>query len=712
AGSNCVVYSILELWSYDSAVINALTQQDIIDRVNTVTTSPMYGNTIDVTTYLGSRTTNSSGSIVEAQAAILTWLTLGNDTMESITESWETKFIELGRTARANIDTLYVLSGKSWQEESGKAIDGDVSLLSIGYFLVILFVLSVLGKFNLMEQRAWLTLGGFICIGLSILVSIGLSSAFQQGYGPLQSVLPFLLLGIGVDDMFVIMGALNNLKGEELDLDIPQKVGQVLRHAGVSITVTSFTDFVAFMVGATTIIPALRSFCIYAAVGIMALYVLQAVFFTACLTLDLRRLEQRRDGCCFCCVTRPSPPYVPNACSQRQVVPHVFSHGLASLVTKLPFKVVATVIALALLGVNIWGFVELELYFDSNWFLPDDSYARDFTKAQDRQFPEDGFTGYVYCGNLDYFGRKAQFETLGSSMDASSVIYTGTTDSWFTALTTWLADPATTDTSITSLLDPSSKFFIIIRICVLFTLVSLCTVCPGKSARVFLCTVYPGKSSRVFLCTVYPGKSSRVFLCTVYPGKYVYCVLCTLVSLCTVYCVLCPLVSLCTVYPGKSVHCVDVAGTMHFWNLTIDTVTSIILILSIGLAVDYSAHIGHMFMTRTKETLGEMGPCVFYGGFSTFLAFILLSNSNSYVFSTFFKVNFLVVLYGLFHGLVFLPVLLSWLGPPPYPTATRDYKKERGPQGVEASPGQDKPDAGTANQAYVVSVGGGDHLKK
>jgi hypothetical protein len=39
-----------------------------------------------------------------------------------------------------------------------------------------------------------------------------------------------------------------------------------------------------------------------------------------------------------------------------------------------------------------------------------------------------------------------------------------------------------------------------------------------------------------------------------------------------------------------------------------------------------------------KETLGEMGPPVFYGGFSTFLAFVLLAGSNSYVFTTFFKV--------------------------------------------------------------------------
>jgi len=43
---------------------------------------------------------------------------------------------------------------------------------------------------------------------------------------------------------------------------------------------------------------------------------------------------------------------------------------------------------------------------------------------------------------------------------------------------------------------------------------------------------------------------------------------------------------------------VDVLGGMYFWDLTIDTVSCIDLVLAIGLCVDYAAHIGYMNVLR------------------------------------------------------------------------------------------------------------------
>ncbi len=115
---------------------------------------------------------------------------------------------------------------------------------------------------------------------------------------------------------------------------------------------------------------------------------------------------------------------------------------------------------------------------------------------------------------------------------------------------------------------------------------------------------------------------------------------------------------------------VDLGGFMYFWGLSIDTIAAILVTIALGLSVDYSAHIAHAFMvatgTRTERVdtaLVDIGPAVLNGGFSTFLAFAMLMTSQSIVFLTFFKIFFLVVVFGLYHGLVFLPVILSFIGP-------------------------------------------------
>ena len=80
---------------------------------------------------------------------------------------------------------------------------------------------------------------------------------------------------------------------------------------------------------------------------------------------------------------------------------------------------------------------------------------------------------------------------------------------------------------------------------------------------------------------------------------------------------------------------------------------------------------------RVIAALSNIGPAVLNGGISTFLAFILLAGSRSHVFLSFFKIFFLVVMFGLYQGLVVLPVVLSLFGPassasPDTPTDTDD----------------------------------------
>merc|ERR1711933_657138 len=85
---------------------------------------------------------------------------------------------------------------------------------------------------------------------------------------------------------------------------------------------------------------------------------------------------------------------------------------------------------------------------------------------------------------------------------------------------------------------------------------------------------------------------------------------------------------------------VDVLGSMEMWGISIDSVSVIYVVIGIGLSV-------------------------LNGGISTFLAVMLLAFSKSYVFRILFQVFFLTIVFGLFHGMVLLPGILSLAGPSP-----------------------------------------------
>lgn len=64
------------------------------------------------------------------------------------------------------------------------------------------------------------------------------------------------------------------------------------------------------------------------------------------------------------------------------------------------------------------------------------------------------------------------------------------------------------------------------------------------------------------------------------------------------------------------------------------------------------------------------------GGGSTALAIVLLAASDAYTFKTFFKIFTIVVVFGLFYGVVFLPVILSIFNPRSYSSIVGSEKPE------------------------------------
>ena len=81
----------------------------------------------------------------------------------------------------------------------------------------------------------------------------------------LQQILPFILVGIGIDDAFVISGAFD---ATDPSLGFPERMEKAIQRVGVSITLTKVTSLAAFLLGATCAFPSVQYFCYYASTSV------------------------------------------------------------------------------------------------------------------------------------------------------------------------------------------------------------------------------------------------------------------------------------------------------------------------------------------------------------------------------------------------------------------------------------------------------------
>ncbi|KAJ8306408.1 hypothetical protein KUTeg_016953 [Tegillarca granosa] len=442
--------------------------------------------------------------------------------------------------------------------------------------------------------------------------------------------------------------------------------------------------------------------------AIMALYVLSSTFFMAGATFILKVSRICRDN--SKCVLKDDK-FEPTKLKNRTLQHRIMENYYAPFLVKLPVKLLGLFLTLVVLSVSILGVFNLKQDFNPVWFLPKDSYGRRYASMNDIYFPHDGQSAAVYCGNMDYFNSKQKFEELYTKLCESEYISNGSVDSWFKSFTDWLS--RTSSTSVAAQLQRLGKDRYPYDEATFMSLLQFYLTSDPSGLRHSQEVLISSSHEVLQINASFFKFQHRIFnsskeeieamdntqsiINSIFGGDcFAYSEVYNLyetnrviqtelyrnlgIAMCCVFVVtlilIANFVTSLMVFSCVFLTLINVGGFLHFMGLTIDTCTSIILILSVGLAVDYSEHIGVCFMRmtgtrneRVKSTLSEMGVAVFNGGISTFLAFIVVAFSKSYVFTTFFKVFFLIVLFGLFHGLVYLPILLSLFGPKPYQSA-------------------------------------------
>lgn len=184
------------------------------------------------------------------------------------------------------------------QKALDEDVQNDLELISIAVSLIGFYCILFLGSCSPMHCRVVIASMGLICIAIAYVTGFAVCFMFDKKTAGIHELIPFLLVGIGVDDIFVICNALDQT---DLKDEANERIRQAIKMAGPSITITSLTNAMAFLLGALNEAEGLSSFCFFAFACVVMLYVAMLGVFLPALVWDTRRVFWGVPDCFFLC---------------------------------------------------------------------------------------------------------------------------------------------------------------------------------------------------------------------------------------------------------------------------------------------------------------------------------------------------------------------------------------------------------------------------
>uniref|UniRef100_A0AAQ6AJS7 SSD domain-containing protein n=1 Tax=Amphiprion ocellaris TaxID=80972 RepID=A0AAQ6AJS7_AMPOC len=250
----------------------------------------------------------------------------------AILEAWQRRYSEAVLQSVAANSSQKVLSFTTTTLEDILKSFSDVSVIRVasGYLLMLAYACLTMLRWDCAKSQGAVGLAGVLLVTLSVAAGLGLCSLLGISFNAATTqVLPFLALGVGVDDVFLLAHAFSET-GQNKRIPFEDRTGECLKRTGASVALTSISNVTAFFMAALIPIPALRAFSLQAAVVVVFNFAMVLLIFPAILSMDLYRREDRRFDI-FCCFYSPCANRViqiePQAYSSPP--PSYSSHGFA-----------------------------------------------------------------------------------------------------------------------------------------------------------------------------------------------------------------------------------------------------------------------------------------------------------------------------------------------------------------------------------------------
>ena len=408
-GSACVVQSVTGYFQGDFGNVDEDTWQDLLsDCANQpadVNCLPTFQQPLSPKMVFG----NYTGKPLESKSIVVTWVV--NNHPEGTPEVKKAMafeqllkqtFVGIQQEATDRGFRMSFSTDISLEEELNKSTNTDAKIVVISYVVMFLYASTALGSssFNprtflrnpaaaLVQSKFMLGISGIAIVLMSVSASVGLFSALGVKVTLIiAEVIPFLVLAVGVDNVFLIVHEFERANAAHgPGTPVPARMGRALGRVGPSILLSATTETVAFSLGAAVGMPAVRNFAIYAAGAVLVNAILQVTMFVSVLALNQRRVEGGRADCVPClrvvAVDGPAAYYDDGDDSLLQTF---IRRTYAPRLLHNKVKVAIVTIFLGIFAASLALIPRVELGLDQRIALPSDSYLIPYFDDLDAYF--------------------------------------------------------------------------------------------------------------------------------------------------------------------------------------------------------------------------------------------------------------------------------------------------------------------------------------
>ena len=329
-GKACVIQSISQYPSVSDELDKDTWAEDLqscADSPAQLECLPSFQQPLPIQRLLGGYNYTSE-PVTNASALVVTWIVTnynpGNPELDKAME-WEDSVKSLLKDVQIEAKErglrLSFSTEVSLEQELNQNTNTDAKIVVVSYIVMFFYASLALGSTTLslssimrdpvvalVQSKFSLGVVGILIVLMSVTASVGLFAATGlKATLIIAEVIPFLVLAVGVDNIFLIVHEFERVNISHADESVSDRISRALGRMGPSILLSATTETVAIALGAAVGMPAVRNFAAYAAGAVLINALLQVTMFVSVLALNQERVEAGRIDCVPCIKTRRGP---------------------------------------------------------------------------------------------------------------------------------------------------------------------------------------------------------------------------------------------------------------------------------------------------------------------------------------------------------------------------------------------------------------------